>query len=135
MKSFEEYIEEAVDFRLGGKADKGIAAPKTFGELEKGDKIYLYRFENFNIKSYRLDVFEFREREANTSNHSHFMHGRWESGRQSVISIFDKNLEKDYLVAFIRGNDVFSRVYSTFEMTAEEALRIAEEAWKIENKK
>jgi len=135
MKTFKQYIEEAVDFRLGGKADKGVAAPKSFGELEKGDKIYLYKFENFNVKSYRSDVFEYREKEAHTFNHSHFMHGRWESGGQPVISILDKDLEKDYFVEFIRGGNVFTRVYSTFEMTAEEALRIAEEAWKIENKK
>lgn len=139
MKSVEEYINEKHNFIFGGKSgltgkEYGDGA-KTFGELEKGDKIYLCTFNNFNIKSYRSDIFEFREKEVNAFDNGYFMNGRWESGGQPVIYVIDKNLEKDYFVAFIRAGEVFTRVYSTYEMTPEEALEIAEEEWKLRNKK
>lgn len=44
MRSFEQYIDEAFSFRLGGKANKGDNR-KTFSELEKGDKFYGWIFK------------------------------------------------------------------------------------------
>jgi len=46
MKTFEQYIEEAVDFRLGGKDNKGETIFKTFTELSKGDIFYMYTINN-----------------------------------------------------------------------------------------
>ena len=44
MKTFSEYIREAVDFRLGGKQQKGFdqTKVKTFRELVEGDKFYYW---------------------------------------------------------------------------------------------
>lgn len=47
MKSFEEFVEESLNFRLGGSANKGATAEKNFSELEVGDKIYYFYFENY----------------------------------------------------------------------------------------
>ena len=50
MKSFNEYIEESYNFRLGGSQQKGFEQNKplkTFAELEEGDKMYYARiFQN-----------------------------------------------------------------------------------------
>ena len=42
MKTFEQYIDEAYNFRLGGSQQKGFEQTKvkTFSELERGDDIY-----------------------------------------------------------------------------------------------
>jgi len=42
MRTFEQYIREAVDFRLGGKDGKGEAALKSFRDLERDDIIYYW---------------------------------------------------------------------------------------------
>ena len=44
MKTFKQYIEESVDFRLGGGQQNGFdqAKLKTLAELEKGDICYVY---------------------------------------------------------------------------------------------
>jgi len=44
MRTFEQYIEESVDFRLGGSKNKG-AVDKTFGELKDGDVFYRYSID------------------------------------------------------------------------------------------
>lgn len=46
MKSFEEFVEESLNFRLGGSTNKGAAVEKNFSELETGDKMYSFYFEN-----------------------------------------------------------------------------------------
>lgn len=50
MKTFKQYIEETVDFRLGGSANKGVKEyiGKTFRELEIGDVVYIWRVEPGN---------------------------------------------------------------------------------------
>ena len=47
MKTFKQYIEEAVDFRLGGNKKKGFdqSKVKSFRDLEKGDVIYEFDSE------------------------------------------------------------------------------------------
>lgn len=45
MKTFAEYIEEAVDFRLGGKANKGDEVEPVFKDLRNGDKLYFHEWE------------------------------------------------------------------------------------------
>ena len=42
MRTFEQYIKESVDFRLGGKSSKGDSI-KSFSELKNGDVFYYYR--------------------------------------------------------------------------------------------
>ena len=40
MRTFEEYVKESYNFRLGGSQKKGFNQQLTFGQLEKGDTIY-----------------------------------------------------------------------------------------------
>jgi len=44
MKTFEQYIKETADFRLGGSQKKGFNKNKfkTFDKLEEGDKFYVW---------------------------------------------------------------------------------------------
>ena len=44
MRTFEQYIDEAYNFRLGGSQQKGFnqEESKTFEELEDGDVLYVY---------------------------------------------------------------------------------------------
>lgn len=57
MKTFKQYIEESVDFRLGGSSNKGDAAKKTFKDLEKGDSIFIYVYKMKNRKPY-IDIID-----------------------------------------------------------------------------
>jgi len=47
MKTFKQYIEESVDFRLGGNKKNGFNQTKykSFRDLEKGDVIYEFDSE------------------------------------------------------------------------------------------
>jgi len=45
MRTFEQYIREGVDFRLGGSANKGDNL-NVFSDLESGDKLYMYEFDD-----------------------------------------------------------------------------------------
>jgi len=45
MRTFEQYIREGVDFRLGGSANKGDVL-NQFDDLEPGDKLYMYEFDD-----------------------------------------------------------------------------------------
>ena len=44
MKTFEQYIKETADFRLGGSQRRGFNQKgfKTFDKLEEGDKFYVW---------------------------------------------------------------------------------------------
>lgn len=44
MKTFEQYIKETADFRLGGSQKRGFNQKgfKTFDKLEEGDKFYVW---------------------------------------------------------------------------------------------
>jgi len=48
MKTFEQYIKEIADFRLGGSQKKGFNQNKfkTFDKLEEGDKFYVWGVGN-----------------------------------------------------------------------------------------
>lgn len=49
MLNFEQYLKEAVDFRLGGSQQKGLQKTlKTFAELEEGDTFYAASIEFFD---------------------------------------------------------------------------------------
>ena len=62
MKSFEEFVEESLNFRLGGSSNKGAAVEKKFSELEVGDKMYYFCFENCK----QVERTEFIVRDINT---------------------------------------------------------------------
>jgi len=51
MKSFKQYIEEGVDFRLGGSQNKD-GNIKTFKDLKVGDTVFWYRVHPKNFSSY-----------------------------------------------------------------------------------
>jgi len=51
MKTFKQYIKEAVDFRLGGSENKGVAEiHKSFKDLEGGDYLHIWWFDESNLK-------------------------------------------------------------------------------------
>ena len=145
MKSFEEYIREAVYFRLGGKGDKGEDLYKTFRELEEGDKIYLYKFHDFNIKSMSSYVFMFDSLSIKDADYD-LIRGRLKTSANAQISsnaqninILKSNVDKEYFVCFFeykirRWKHVSSYVYSTYEMTEEEVLEVTNKAWKMKDK-
>jgi len=60
MRTFEQYIKESVDFRLGGKSSKGDSI-KSFSELKNGDVFYYYRVRKdgseFTIDHYSKRIF------------------------------------------------------------------------------
>ena len=57
MRTFEQYIDEAYNFRLGGSKQKGFdqTKPKTFADIEVGDDIYIYYESYFNGPAKILD--------------------------------------------------------------------------------
>jgi len=139
MKSFEEYIREAVYFRLGGKGDKGEDLYKTFRELEEGDKIYLYKFHDFNIKSMSSYVYMFDSLSIKDADYD-LIRGRLKtSANAQNINILKSDVDKEYFVCFFeykirRWKHISSYVYSTHEMTEEEVLEVANKAWEMKDK-
>jgi len=69
MRTFEQYLREAVDFRLGGSSNKGDAAKKSFKDLEKGDSIFIYIYKTKNRKPY-IDIIDEKIVSASVLNSS-----------------------------------------------------------------
>ena len=46
MKTFEQYIDEAYNFRLGGSQKKGFNQKIAFADLEKGDDLFYAYINN-----------------------------------------------------------------------------------------
>ena len=86
MKTFSEYISEAVDFRLGGSKNKGDNAElnKTFEELEKGDVIYLWNFDENNdveLKEPRTII------STQKTNHRFELEVKYPNGDIHIVSV------------------------------------------------
>ena len=66
MRTFEQYIDEAYNFRLGGSQKKGFNQPKMFGDLEEGDVFYYAMYDKrveFNNAAYYIRQYTFYKRE------------------------------------------------------------------------
>ena len=120
MKTFEKYIREAVDFRLGGSANKGVELHKSFEELEKGDKVYFYGGVEPSKKIISFeDVFEVSKI---LSEDPLKFAGKW-SKRNIDIGTFSLKHNTDKSINILddtmtRGE--VCRVWTTFEMSKEE---------------
>ena len=55
MKTFEQYIREAVDFRLGGSENKGDEVEPVFKDLRNGDKLYFHEWKMSNQGDAKFD--------------------------------------------------------------------------------
>ena len=126
MKTFEQYIREAVDFRLGGSANKGKAT-KSFKDLEGGDYVYFYEIDRRKrsasktvegrIKRVKFETIE----KENIKILNIFYINNLEKGPESYTFISEENFEKD-MYAF-EWQSMYA-IWSTFDMTEEEALGI-----------
>jgi hypothetical protein len=70
MRTFEQYLKEAVDFRLGGKQQKGFDQKKTFADLEEGDAFYYAVYDTraeMNYALYYVRQYTFYKREKDGS--------------------------------------------------------------------
>ena len=54
MRTFEQYIDEAYSFRLGGSQKKGFDQKQTFNELKVGDKVYQFAKGYKHVYEYTL---------------------------------------------------------------------------------
>ena len=119
MKTFEEYIKEAVDFRLGGSANKGVELHKSFEELEKGDKVYFYGGVEPSKKIIAFeDVFEVSKI---LSNKPLKFAGKWSKNIDIDTFSLKHNTDKSMNIlddTMTRGE--VCRVWTTFEMSKEE---------------
>lgn len=82
MKTFEEYINETrQNYIFGGTDDRNTKQPirKTFGELEKGDFIYIYApyWNSEVIRKYKFISY------SNISNHPDFLYMRFKKTRHN----------------------------------------------------
>lgn len=135
MRTFEQYIEESVDFRLGGSNSKGVAAPKTFEELEKGDYLYYWNFADSGSKLTLRLGFGCRITYINKSSwHNITIKYVAEEGNEKYLDsdtlyVYDKkrNDSMTLLSDFDDANAV--EIMTTYEDTPEHILATAEEMW------
>ena len=116
MKSFEQYIRESVDFRLGGKANKG-SSQKTFNELEVGDTYYFWKFEhNFNlVDKDERNVTSVTGEEAANVIHFESM------GEGKAMNRFEHKYADDDTMLIMSGTRFY--LYATYDMTDEEVVK------------
>jgi len=130
MRTFEQYIREAVDFRLGGSAKKGDDI-KRFADLEEGDKFYRYSV-NVEYYSYskKRDVVKVEGPEERTVFDVEKRQGyntiKYEKDVTSFINISDKDLESNFSAQFGGTHARWANFYATYEMPNEEVKEICE---------
>ncbi len=117
MRSFEQYINEELNFRLGGSSSKGESV-KTFEELEKGDEIHFHAFEDGEL--YGSNDFTIRD----------IVNGPGLG--QKTFKFFGESLtlSKDELQDFLcqyKDNGIV-QVYTTLEDSSEEIAKYLEKA-------
>lgn len=126
MKTFEQFIKEAVDFRLGGKANKGEEWHKSFEDLEKGDKVYFYGGVEPSKKIIAFeDVFEVSK--ILSKDPLKFI-GKWSKNINIHTFSLKRNTDKPMHVlddTMVRGE--VCRVWTTFEMSKEELFDLVSE--------
>ena len=121
MKSFEEYIAESADFRLGGKDNKG-EAPKTFGELEEGDIVYMVETHKGNL------AFRKKEKFYRINLDPADCYIVFKEGSRTSILLFDLDYINDAVCVI---NNV---IYSTYEMSDTEAIELVKSERKRKKK-
>jgi len=113
-KSSRKILLEGVDFRLGGKDNKGVAAPKTFEDLEEGDLVYAYEVYN------KLNTVKQIECEINNRSSSGTLYVEYKNDENELreSTLFLTNLVDEYTnVSIYKGMSI---VYSSRELTEEQ---------------
>ena len=130
MRTFKQYIEEAADFRLGGKANKGVVS-KSFGELKEGDKFYRYIY---NIKENEIEdetercFIKASEYEADGAintriEYDYFVdNGRKMTSSNQILNIY-RDEDCSVFIKIYRGSDN-CYIYSTSRLSEEEVQKI-----------
>ena len=134
MKTFEEYIKEAVDFRLGGKANKGVAAPKTFEELERGNYLYYWNFADSGSKLTLRLGFECRITSIDKNSFNITIKYAAEEGNEKYLdsdTLYVHNKKRNNSMVLLSDFDDVNAVeiMTTYEDTPEHILATAEEMW------
>ena len=140
MKTFEQYIREAVDFRLGGKSRKGIEneTGKSFGELKIKDKVWYYKFEGLDPKNVvasgdgevtGIETDEVKGKKyLNSDVKMNVIDKQWsftsKSSNEWMLGITGDEIEES-VYAFHNGEGprTYYSIMSTYEITAEDAFR------------
>jgi len=123
MKTFSEYISEAVDFRLGGSGNKGDNAElnKTFEKLEKGDVIYLWNFdENNDVKLKELRTIV----STRKTTHYFYIEVAYPNGRVQEVSV------PIYRIKYATHGWVYNGVFcafTTYDMDKDDLLAAIKE--------
>ena len=146
LKSFEQYIREAVDFRLGGKANKGDAAPKPFEDLEEGERVYRTQIyfdvqgEVIQSKIAQSTWELFKKQKDQGELNFTFVFVTQESGKPNIFRKNNYTLSElqgwmydDYVVARKMAKISKVIIYSTIEISEEEAIRIAKDVYNKTN--
>jgi len=128
MKSFEEFVNESVDFRLGGSANKG-STEITFGELERDDTFYVY-----DVLKRKMAIDEKEKRKVKRVSREQDNKLRLDYirvGREDWYILVPKDYENCSRYAQeIIPNHLY--VFSTIEIADEEILDIAEDYYKVQ---
>jgi len=139
LKTFEQYIREAVDFRLGGKLRKGIDSEigKSFGELKIKDKVWYYKFEGLDPKKVvasgdgeitGIEVDEVKGKKyLNLDVKMNVIDKQWsftKSSNEWMLGISGDEIEGSvYPFHIAEGPRTYYSIMSTYEMTAADAFR------------
>jgi hypothetical protein len=90
MRTFEQYIKEAVDFRLGGSANKGDVL-NQFDDLEPGDKLYMYEFDDTLSKIILVN-------EYTVTSSLNYVNGRFRIRMQNVdMKNYTAGIDKNHI--------------------------------------
>ena len=140
MKTFTQYLTEKIDFRLGGSLNKGEVY-KSFEELEKGDKVYVYSVQHRGVmcvtekKEYELEEVKRRVNDNAislvTNTYIHITFTIQPENFESQIAFMSKFYD-------VSAKDDVWWIISTMPDANSEAKDVAEEAMKneaIERKK
>jgi len=135
MKTFEEYIREAVDFRLGGKSKKGESSifneeeAKTFEELEKGDIIYHWIFSKYSYANLKAIKFtKLKLTSGLSQQESRYIFNAVDYNDATKIDKYGLQPSKmKSKIMFWKIAKKSCGAYTTFEISEREMLSIAED--------
>lgn len=146
MRTFEQYIRESVDFRLGGSSNKGAAAQKPFEDLEEGERVYRTQIYfdmpgeviQSDITQSTWELFK-KEKERGELNFT-FLFVNPESDKLDIHRRNNYTLSElqdwaydDYIVARKMARIKKVIIYSTIEISKEEAIQIAKDVYNKTN--
>jgi len=129
MRTFEEYIRESINFRLGGKAKSGYnqssGTSTTFDELKPGDRIYIMLYEpsgNIEWVNKINSTFEIERVDIDGNNLRFSGHYVDSFNNQSSVCLVRDGVSKDFIAQSLLSSAETLRIVTVEEMTPEEGL-------------